>query len=871
MNAAQPRSLFYANLPSDGSRLENSAYHELKEFKKFLQTARNYQQDESLLRVGWKAVNEPLEDGSQWVELCACSDRSNEHDATFHQFLSDETAEVYECAPPAHSAEKRERRTFFRPVHSITVLRRDCSMRRLLLERGPVFPELAIRPNTYPLDKQIEAINRLRSEPAEAHLPLLRLLQERHFADQDWPELDVLPEPKWRVLTDESRDGTLEQRKFVLRALATPDFAFLEGPPGSGKTTAICELILQAVDGGQRVLLSASTHVAVDNVLERIADGRHNEIIAVRIDRRDDEETPELVKGLRLEHFVRAERRKLQDFHHRQAQPSLAQALFRRGLDAEADGEDMVERLILDSANLVAGTTIGILQHPDLKSARRTKTTEPPFDMLIVDEASKTTFQEFLVPALWAKKWILVGDPRQLSPYADDADLAPNIRACLPAEWKREMCLTVAEAAEGDVASEGKVFISVADAMQADFLRRQALARASDTCVEVLSEPDINDDAVTAYRLSAAAIIAGETEDYRRLKGTLPLDIARLNGQFDEAWHRRRAAWLNFAGIDSEEQLRWETEIAWRLARNYELRWLPEQERPDLVEELEPLLPFDDDELVFSAINQVARLALPSILESLMQGVGGRGQSRGREHITARSDGLRSLGWGSRDIYGERAVRLTFQHRMHPDISATPRRLFYDDEALHDAKGMAARRAWSCDCFGDHRAVWIPVEGRDRNNKNDKEAQALCRQLAQFVQWAAKNPRSDGNVWEIAVLTFYRGQEALLRDLLNNSQNQRTGYGSYVCRLPSGAEVATVKLCTVDRFQGHEADVVFLSFVKTRSVGFLQCLNRLNVAVTRARFQLVLVGARRFFGSPQCRSRLLNELAALPANSLTST
>lgn len=870
MNAAQPRSLFYANLPNDGSRLENVAHYELKEFKKFLQSARNYQRDESLLRVGWKTVNELREDGSQWVELIACSDRSNEPDATFRQFLGDETKEVYECAPPSHSAEKRERRTYFRDDHCITILRRDWSMRRLLLERAPVFPELAIKPNTYPLDKQIEAIERLRSEPAEAHLPLLRLLQERRYADAHWPTLAPIPEPEWAVLKDDSRDGTLEQREFVRRALATPDFAFLEGPPGSGKTTAICELILQAVSRGERVLLSASTHVAVDNVLERIADGQHNEIIAVRIDRRDDDETPESVKGLRLERFVQAERRKLQDFHHRQAQPSLAQALFRRGLDAEADGEDMVERLILESANLVAGTTIGILQHPDLKSARRTKTTEPPFDMLIVDEASKTTFQEFLVPALWAKKWILVGDPRQLSPYADDADLAPNVRACLPAEWKREMCLTVAEAADGDVASEGKVFVNVADAMQADFLRRQALARASDTHVEVLSEPDIKDDAATAVRLADAAILVGQKEDFRRLDGTLPLDIARLNGQFDDVWHRRRAAWLDFAGIDSEEQLRWETEIAWRLARDYEMRWLPEQERPNSGEQIERLLPVDDSGSVLDAINQVARLALPSILESLMQGVGGRGESRGREHITARSDGLRSLGWGSRDIYAERAVLLTFQHRMHPDISARPRQLFYNDEALQDAKGMSARRAWSCDCFGDHRAVWIPVEGRDRNNRNEKEAQALCRQLERFLQWSEKNPRSDGGAWEIAVLTFYRGQEALLRESLNNSRNVLTGYGSYARHGLSGKVVATIKLCTVDRFQGHEADVVFLSFVKTRSVGFLQSLNRLNVAVTRARYQLVLFGAQRFFGS-QRSSRLLRELAALPANTQTLT
>lgn len=419
MNAPQTRSLFYANLSGDGSRLENSAHHELKEFRKFLLRARSYRLEESLLRVAWKAEGRPLRDGSQWVELRACPDRGDEPDATFRDFLSDETKDIHECAPPSHSAEERERRTYFREDHRIAILGRNRLSRRLLLRRPPALPELATRQNTYPLDKQIEAIDRLRSQPAVAHLPLLRLLQERRFADQDWPTLSMIPEPEWGVLTDESRNGTLEQREFVRRALATPDFAFLEGPPGSGKTTAICELVLQAVRHGQRVLLSASTHVAVDNVLERVADGRHNEVIAVRIDRRDDDETPESVRGLRLEHFVRAERARLREFHQRQPQPSIAQALFRRGLDAGVEGEDMVERLILDSSNLVAGTTIGILQHPDLKSARRNGLTEPPFDLLIVDEASKTTFQEFLVPALWAKRWVLVGDPRQLSPYAE--------------------------------------------------------------------------------------------------------------------------------------------------------------------------------------------------------------------------------------------------------------------------------------------------------------------------------------------------------------------------------------------------------------------------------------------------------------------
>ena len=54
------------------------------------------------------------------------------------------------------------------------------------------------------------------------------------------------------------------------KALTSRDFAFLEGPPGSGKTTAICELIQQLIAQGKRILLCGSTHASIDNVLERL-------------------------------------------------------------------------------------------------------------------------------------------------------------------------------------------------------------------------------------------------------------------------------------------------------------------------------------------------------------------------------------------------------------------------------------------------------------------------------------------------------------------------------------------------------------------------------------------------------------------------
>ncbi len=68
-----------------------------------------------------------------------------------------------------------------------------------------------------------------------------------------------------------------------------------------------------------------------------------------------------------------------------------------------------------------------------------------------------------------------------------------------------------------------------------------------------------------------------------------------------------------------------------------------------------------------------------------------------------------------------------------------------------------------------------------------------------------------------------------------------------------------IKLATVDFFQGQEADLVFLSMVNTSTVGFMDSPNRLNVGVTRARYQLVVVGKRAYFTI--CPSEELKNLA----------
>ena len=69
-----------------------------------------------------------------------------------------------------------------------------------------------------------------------------------------------------------------------------------------------------------------------------------------------------------------------------------------------------------------------------------------------------------------------------------------------------------------------------------------------------------------------------------------------------------------------------------------------------------------------------------------------------------------------------------------------------------------------------------------------------------------------------------------------------------------------ILLYTVDKFQGMEADLVFLSMVRGKSIGFMDNINRLNVALTRAKYQRVIVGDKNFF-TKQNGSQELKRLA----------
>ncbi|CAL4858894.1 AAA domain-containing protein [Microbacterium sp. MM2322] len=101
-----------------------------------------------------------------------------------------------------------------------------------------------------------------------------------------------------------------------------------------------------------------------------------------------------------------------------------AQAFLRRvGLQAEwmdrIESDEEVTGAFLATTSVVAGTCVGVLRHRAIA--------EIEFDLCIVDEASRATLTEAMIPLSRAKQWVVVGDTRQLPPSDEDLIRRPDI------------------------------------------------------------------------------------------------------------------------------------------------------------------------------------------------------------------------------------------------------------------------------------------------------------------------------------------------------------------------------------------------------------------------------------------------------------
>ncbi|MDR0865621.1 MAG: AAA family ATPase [Candidatus Symbiothrix sp.] len=209
----------------------------------------------------------------------------------------------------------------------------------------------------------------------------------------------------------------------------------------------------------------------------------------------------------------------------------------------------------------------------------------------------------------------------------------------------------------------------------------------------------------------------------------------------------------------------------------------------------------------------------------------------------------------------ERIGILSKQGRMHPDISAFPSEYFY--EGRLGSVGLPHQiEEWT------HRSRlnFFPVQpsGQDFSDKtNGNEANkvvAICRELYQDCT----DNQLDFNPQSIGIITPYRNQIALIR-----KQLQETGIDAF----------SNILVDTVERFQGSQRDTIIYSFcVKTeRQLAALPNImeengkmidRKLNVALTRAKKQLFIIGNESLLSKNPLYSQLINHIKKTASDSI---
>ncbi len=178
---------------------------------------------------------------------------------------------------------------------------------------------------------------------------------------------------------------------------------------------------------------------------------------------------------------------------------------------------------------------------------------------------------------------------------------------------------------------------------------------------------------------------------------------------------------------------------------------------------------------------------------------------------------------------------LTVQYRMHTEIMQFSSQEFYHG-ILTAAPEVAERTLLQCDA----PITWIDTAdlsapeaetGANHGRINREEGRLLLETLRAYVHRIGVERIKQEGI-DIGVISPYRAQVQFLRSLIGNDATLKPIR-------------ASISVNTVDGFQGRERDVIFISLVRANEyhqIGFLADLRRMNVAITRARCKLVILG-----------------------------
>ena len=192
----------------------------------------------------------------------------------------------------------------------------------------------------------------------------------------------------------------------IEKAVNSKELFCLMGPPGTGKTTAIVEIILQTINQNNKakIAVCSETHIAVDNAIERLNYEIENRNINSSIMRYEEFKNEHENLNICYKDYIDSWKEKLENIYDE----SFTSRLFNE-FEEHIMKNKKYNKYICENANII-GITCNQMARFKLDEL------DDIYDLIIIDEVSKNTLPEILIPASFTKKLILVGDPNQLPP-----------------------------------------------------------------------------------------------------------------------------------------------------------------------------------------------------------------------------------------------------------------------------------------------------------------------------------------------------------------------------------------------------------------------------------------------------------------------
>lgn len=213
----------------------------------------------------------------------------------------------------------------------------------------------------------------------------------------------------------------------------------------------------------------------------------------------------------------------------------------------------------------------------------------------------------------------------------------------------------------------------------------------------------------------------------------------------------------------------------------------------------------------------------------------------------------------------QRCIMLKEQFRMHPAIGDFISRLYYDGELVPgmgwEVQERAKQHGLQIPWAKNKVAVFCNVPasaGRERGQSKYRKAEA--ERIIRLLDELKRDPAFES--LSVGVITFYSMQvEVIFEEASHSGYTIKNKDGSYSIApdyLETPEHEEKLRIGTVDSFQGKEFDIVILSAVRSNDIertdsnylkvfGFLTLFNRLNVAFSRAKKMIIVVGDREMF------------------------